>query len=182
MSNIVYIATSIDGYISDKNNGLDWLEIVPNPNQSDFGWTNFMTRIDAIVMGRNTFETVCRFECDWPYPKPVFVLSNTLNSLPKEYEDKARITQGSPIDIVRTLQDKGYDNLYIDGGYTVQQFLKADLIDDMIITVIPVLLGGGTPLFANLPEQMAFECIKSEVHLNALVQTHYRRKKKGPGV
>ena len=82
MSNIVYIATSLDGYISDKDGGLEWLQMVPNPDNLDFGWADFMSRIDAIVMGRITFETVCGFDCDWPYSKPVFVLSNTLTSLP----------------------------------------------------------------------------------------------------
>ncbi len=91
MSNIVYIATSLDGYISDKNGELDRLQMVPNPNNSDFGWTEFLDRIDAVIMGRKTFEKICSFDCDWPYPKPVFVLSRFLKSLPEEYEEKAEL-------------------------------------------------------------------------------------------
>ena len=86
MSNLVYSATSLDGYISDKDDGLDWLQSIPNPNNLDFGWADFIDRIDAIIMGRKTFEKVCGFDCDWPYSKPVFVLSNSLSSLPHEYE------------------------------------------------------------------------------------------------
>ncbi|MDA3790324.1 MAG: hypothetical protein PF503_17755 [Desulfobacula sp.] len=74
MSNIVYIAISIDGYISDKDDELEWLEMIPNPDKLDFGWADFMNRIDAMVMGRKTFEKVCSFDCDWPHTKPVFVL------------------------------------------------------------------------------------------------------------
>lgn len=177
MSNIVYIATSIDGYISDRNDGLDWLDIVPNPDKSDCGWADFMNRIDALIMGRKTFEKVCSFDCDWPYKKPVFVLSSSLRSLSKEYENKVEIIDGPLTDVIQTIKNKGFKNLYIDGGVTVQNFLKEDLVDEIIITVIPVLLGGGTPLFADLPEQMEFECINSEVLINALVQTHYRRKR-----
>ena len=77
MTNIVYIATSLDGYIADKDGGLDWLNSIPNPENVDLGFANFMERIDALVMGRATFETVCGFDVEWPYPKPVFVLSNT---------------------------------------------------------------------------------------------------------
>jgi dihydrofolate reductase len=177
MSNIVYIATSLDGYISDKNDGLGWLDMIPNPDRLDFGWTDFLNRIDAIVMGRKTFEKVCSFDCDWPYTKPVFVLSRTLKSLPEEYKGKADIIEGPLSGVLQAIKAKGYEHLYIDGGIAVQNFLKEDLIDEMIITVIPVLLGGGTPLFAELPEQIEFECMKSQVFLNALVQTRYCRKK-----
>ncbi len=177
MSNIVYIATSIDGYISDKDGGLDWLQMVPNPDNLDFGWADFMNSIDAVVMGRKTFEKVCSFDCDWPYTKLVFVLSDSLKSLPEGYEEKAKLIQGPLSEILKNINNNGYENLYIDGGIAVQNFLKEDLIDEMIVTVIPILLGGGTPLFAEFPKQMEFECIKSEVLLNALVQTQYRRKK-----
>lgn len=64
MTNIVYIATSLDGYIADKDGGLDWLHSIPNPEQSDFGWAQFMAGIDGLVMGRTTFETVLGFDCD----------------------------------------------------------------------------------------------------------------------
>ena len=177
MSNIVYIATSLDGYIADKNDGLDWLESVPNPDNLDLGWADFMDRIDAMVMGRNTFEKVCSFDCDWPYSKPVFVLSNSLVSLPEEYKGKAELIKGSLSEVLGNIHQKGHTQLYIDGGITIQNFLKEDLIDEMIITIIPILLGGGVPLFGELPEQMAFEHVKTEVMLNALVQNHYRRKR-----
>ena len=177
MSNIVFIATSLDGYIADKNGGLDWLQSIPNPENLDMGWVDLIDRIDALVMGRKTFEKVCSFDCDWPYNKPVFVLSNSMESIPEGYEGKAKPIKGSLSDVMETIHQKGYKHLYIDGGLTVQSFLKEDLIDEMIITVIPRLLGGGIPLFGELPEQVEFELVKTEVFLGTIVQNHYRRKK-----
>ncbi|WP_300675251.1 dihydrofolate reductase family protein [Desulfoluna sp.] len=177
MSNSVYVGTSLDGYISDRNGGLDWLQSIPNPDNLDFGWAAFMERIDAVVMGRKTFEKVSSFDCDWPYTRPVFVLSNTLTFLPEAYEGKAALISGSLSDVLETLHRQGHRELYIDGGMAVQSFLKEDLIDEMIITTIPILLGGGTPLFGELPDHSAFEHVRTDVFLNAMVQTHYRRKK-----
>ena len=177
MSNLVFIATSLDGYISDKDDGLDWLQSVPNPDNLDFGWGDFINRIDAIVMGRKTFEKVCSFDCPWPYPKPVFVLSNSLSSLPEEYDGKAELINGPLSDVLATIHERGHRELYIDGGTTIQNFLREDLIDEMIITVLPILLGGGSPLFGELAEPMDFEHVKTEVLLDAIVQNHYRRRR-----
>lgn len=173
--NSVFIARSLDGYIADKNGGLDWLNSIPNPDNIDMGYGDFISQIDAIVMGRKTFETVCSFDCDWPYTKPVFVLSRTLTSIPKEYKDKAALIEGSLSGIVEQLNQKGFNRLYIDGGTTIQGFLKEDLIDELIITTIPTLLGGGIPLFSELPKALSFEHVDSQVYLNELVQDHYRR-------
>ncbi len=140
MSNIVYIAASIDGYIAKKDGGLDWLNEVPNPDGSDFGFGDFMKTIDAIIMGRNTFEIVLSFG-EWPYTKPVFVLSNTLQTVPDNLKDKAEVLTGTPNSIIKEMNSRKFFNLYIDGGKTIQEFLKQDLIDEMIITRIPRILG-----------------------------------------
>ena len=177
MSNIVYIATSLDGDISDKNDGLDWLDSIPNPDNNDMGFGDLMIRIDAIVMGRKTFEVVCEFDGPWPYNKPVFVLSNSLSSLPEGHEGKAELVSGSLADVLASLESRGHQDLYIDGGTTIQSFLKEDLIDEMIITVLPILLGGGSPLFGELSRPLRFEHLKTEVMLNAMVQSQYRRNR-----
>ena len=175
--NLVFIAKSLDGYIADKDGGLDWLQAIPNPDQIDMGYHKFMGSVDALVMGRNTFEVVCSFDIPWPYTKPVFVLSNTLTSLPKEYKGKAELVKGSLSEILQYIHQKGYTQLYIDGGSVIQNFLKEDLIDEMIITTMPVLLGGGAPLFGERPNPLEFEHIESEVFLDAIVQNSYRRKR-----
>jgi dihydrofolate reductase len=177
MPNIVYIATSLDGYIADAEGGLDWLHDLPNPEQSDFGFANFMNGIDALVMGRVTFETVCGFDVDWPYNKPVFVLSRTLESVPDALTGLAEVVHGSLAKVSEKLHGRGLHRLYIDGGKTVQSFLAQDRIDELIVTRFPLLLGGGTPLFGPLTAPLAFEHLSTEVLAGALVQSHYRRKR-----
>jgi len=175
--NLVFIACSLDGYIAGKNAELDWLHQTPNPENNDMGYSHFMDKIDALVMGKNTFATVCGFEGEWPYNVPVFVLSRTLNAIPEKFQDKAELLQGELNDVLKTIHAKGFKTLYIDGGATINSFLKADLIDEMTITSMPILLGGGTPLFKELPQTLNFSLIKSHVFLGAVVQSTYRRKR-----
>jgi dihydrofolate reductase len=174
--NSVFIGASLDGYIADKNGGLEWLDSIPNPENNPLGYVPFMKNIDALVMGRTTFETVCAFDVEWPYTKPVFVLSTTLDQIPSKYSNKVFLVKGSLTEILEQIHTKGYHRLYIDGGATIQGFLKEDLIDELIITTIPILLGGGSPLFSNLPKHLKLELVGSKVYLEALVQNHYLRK------
>lgn len=176
MANIVYIATSLDGYIADQAGGLDWLMSVPNPDGSDFGFGEFMERVDALVMGRKTFDTVAAFG-EWPYVKPVFVLSNSLNCVPESMVGKAEVISGGLHEVVARLQADGFRDLYIDGGKTIQSFLQEDLIDEMIITRVPILLGGGIPLFGALDHPLAFEQVGDENLGNGLVKNRYLRKR-----
>ncbi|WP_063655682.1 dihydrofolate reductase family protein [Aliivibrio fischeri] len=177
MSNSVFIATSLDGYIADKNGGLDWLHAIPNPAQNSMGFIEHFERIDAMVMGRNTLDMVLSFDVEWPYSKPVFVLSNTMTSVPEGYEDKVFLVKGELKEVLAEIHAKGFKNLYIDGGVTIQNFLKEDLIDELIITTIPVLLGGGSPLFAGLEQPLNFKFVKSETFLGAIVQNHFVRER-----
>lgn len=174
--NSVFIATSLDGYIADKDGGIDWLHSIPNPNQIDMGYNEFMSTIDALVMGRTTFETVCSFDMEWPYSQPVFVLSNSLKEIPTDYQDKVFLVKGSLSNVLEQIHGKGYHQLYIDGGMTIQNFLKEGLIDEMIITTIPILLGGGYPLFSDLDTPQNFELVHSKIYLSNVVQNYYKRK------
>ena len=175
--NIVFIGTSLDGYIADRNGGLAWLDMVPNLDGDDCGYNDLSSRIDAIVMGRASFETVMGFNIPWPYKKPVFVLSNTMTNLPQGYDDKAELVSGELKNILGNLHSRGLNVLYIDGGKTIQGFLKEDLIDEMIITRLPVLLGDGSPLFGWLPAQLEWEHTDTKVYLGQLVQSRYVRKR-----
>ena len=176
-TNSVYIGTSLDGYIADQKGGLDWLESVPNPDGSDMGYYAFLERMDALLMGRTTYETVLNFGIEWPYTKPVYVLSNTLEKVPEQLVGKVWLVKGELADVLRGIHDRGHTRLYIDGGRTIQSFLREDLIDELILTTIPVLLGGGFPLFGELARPLMWELVESKVYLNQIVQRHYRRKR-----
>ena len=173
--NHVFLARSLDGFIADKDGGIAWLEMVPNPENLDMGYVNFMEKMDAIIMGRTTFEKVLSFGIDWPYTLPVFVVSHHLKEVPKGLKNQVEIISGSPQELLNIVHKKGYHSLYIDGGKTVQAFLQEDLIDEMTLTSIPILLGGGIPLFTDLSEEVKLEHISTEVFLNQLVQSNYRR-------
>ncbi len=177
MANIVFIATSLDGYIADKSGKIDWLYSIPNPDNVDTGFFALMERIDALVIGRKTLDVVLSFDCDWPYTKPVFVLNNTMTEVPKYYEEKVFLVKGELKDIVAELNAKGFHDLYIDGGVTIQNFIKEDLIDQMIITRFPILLGGGVPLFGELKQAMNFKVTQNEILLDNLVKTTYLRER-----
>lgn len=176
MSNIVYIGTSIDGYISAPDGSLDWLGYVAIPEGNDLGFSEFMERVDAVVMGRKTFETLLGFGVGWHYPNPGIILSSTLESVPEDFAESVQLASGTPGEIVQLAEKQGFENLYIDGGTTVQRFLREDLIDELIITEIPLLLGGGDRLFGELDHYLGFELVESQVLLNQLVRKHYRRK------
>ncbi len=176
--NIVFIGRSLDGFIAGKNGELDWLDMIPNTNSVEMGFADLMQEIDAVVMGKTTFEVVCGFGGAWPYSKHVFVLSNSLKQIPEKWKEKASLLKGSPQDVLSEIHQKGYFKLYIDGGRTVQDFLKEDLIDELRITTIPILLGGGFPLFGELPKRLEFEHVESKLFLDQIVQNCYKRKRK----
>ena len=170
----VYVATSLDGYIAERDGGLDWLNELPNPEGSDFGFTDFMKRVDAVVMGRVTFEQVLSFG-ELPYTKPVFVLSRTLTNLPESIEGKAELLSGTPEEVIDELTARSFESLYLDGGETIHEFLKRDLINELILTRIPVLLGDGIPLFrTGFPEQK-YDHVKTEIFNDSLVKSWYRK-------
>lgn len=175
--NIVFIGKSLDGFIAGKNGELDWLDMIPNPEQNDMGYQALMDEIDAIVMGKTTFQTVIGFDIPWPYKKHVFVLSHSLKEVPKDLNNKVTLLQGDENDVLKTIHSKGFYNLYIDGGKVIQNFLAKDLIDELRISTLPILLGDGVPLFDVLPKSLEFTHIKTEVFLNEIVQSCFKRKR-----
>ncbi len=178
MANYVYIAASLDGFIATPDGGIEWLEEAPNPEGGDFGFSVFLARVDGLVMGRVTFEKVLGFD-DWPYSIPVFVMSDSLREVPSGLEGKVRIVSGSPGEVCARLGDQGFENLYVDGGRVIQSFLNEDLIDELIVTRFPKLLGKGIPLFGELGESLDFAHVETEVLGDCLVKSRYRRKRSG---
>ena len=171
----VYLGLSLDGFIADKDGGVAWLDMVHVPEGDDLGYAVFMQDVDALVMGRVTFDTVLGFDVPWPYDKPVYVWSRRAVAIPEALEGKAFGIQGSPEEIVATLAAAGHTRLYIDCGKTVQAFLAADLVDELILTRLPIVLGEGIPLFGALPKPLPLKHVRTEVLLGQLVKSTYRR-------
>lgn len=172
--NYVYIAASIDGYIATADGGVDWLDQYPNPEKSDYGYSDFIRSIDAVVMGRHTFEKVMTFG-DWPYDKKVFVLSRVLTTVPDALKGRVELMSGSPEAVVDSISRTGFKDLYIDGGIVIQDFLKHDLIDELTVTRIPVLLGNGIPLFGTLDAPLRFKHKETTVYNSAFVTSRFAR-------
>jgi len=175
MRKTVYVGTSLDGFIARKDGDIDWLVKYQNKEVHD-SYNEFISRIDAMVIGRGTFEKVLTFP-EWPYEKKVFVLSTSIKQIPEIVTQKATLAAMKPADLLAWLSGKNFSNLYIDGGKVIQSFLKADLIDELIITKVPELIGNGIPLFGDLDHDLPFEHIRTEVYSNGLVKSYYDRRR-----
>lgn len=175
MRTIVYIGTSLDGFIARKDGNIDWLVQFAN-DQAMHAYEEFMSRIDAIVIGRGTFEKVLTFP-SWPYDKKVFVLSTTIKQVPDVIREKVTILSMKPGEVLGHLSNEGFSGIYIDGGKVIQEFLKEDLIDELIISTMPILIGSGIPLFGHLNSDLRFKHIRTEVSSNELVRSYYERKR-----
>jgi dihydrofolate reductase len=172
----VFIATSLDGFIARENGDIDWLSVADEGKQDpteDYGYAAFFETVDAMVMGRATFEKVQTFG-EWPYgSKPVVVLSSRQLVIPEHLSATVRATTSSPVEVARQLVDEDRRHAYIDGGQTIQSFLVAGLLDRLIITRIPVLLGSGRPLFGPLATDVRLRHVRTEDYANGLVQSEY---------
>ena len=167
----VYIATSLDGFIARKNGEIDWLS--GGEGGEDYGYASFMATVDTVVMGRNTFEKVLTFG-GWPYEKKVFVLTSRGAAIPPELEERAEALHLDPAGLAAALERRGFQHIYLDGGVTIQRFLRQGLVDEMTITTIPILIGGGLPLFGSLEKDVRLELIHSQYFKNSFVQNKYR--------
>ena len=174
MKTIVYIGTSLDGFIARKDGDIDWLTRFANEEAIN-AYKELISRIDAIVIGRGTFEKVLTFP-SWPYEKKVFVLSSSIKQVPEKVIDKVTILSMKPTELLSYLSEKGFSSIYVDGGKVIQDFLKGNLIDELIISKVPVLIGTGIPLFGYLDTDIQFNHIKTAVASNGLVRSYYHRK------
>jgi dihydrofolate reductase len=175
MRTTVYVGTSLDGFIARKDGDIDWLVKYQNKEVHD-SYHKFISGIDAIVIGRGTFEKVIEFP-EWPYEKKVFVLSSSLKQIPGTLNKKATLVAMKPAELLNYLAGKGFSNIYVDGGKVIQSFLKEDLIDELIITRVPELIGTGIPLFGHLDNDLQFEHIRTNIYSDGLVKSHYARKR-----
>lgn len=167
----VFIGTSVDGFIARPDGALDFL---PIDGGEPHGYTEFFASIDALVIGRKTFETVLAF-VEWPYGnKPVIVLSAGKLDFSKLRDANVEQMAGPPAQIVANLAARGFQHLYIDGGITIQQFFLAAQIQRLTITRVPVLIGQGIPLFGTLPHDVKLKHIETKTYVSGLVKTEYQ--------
>ncbi len=165
----VFIGTSLDGFIARPNGAFDFL---PAGGGEPHGYEEFMATVDALVIGRNTFDTVLGFDA-WPYGrKPVFVLS-TRPLTPTPTGAMVERMSGAPSAIVAHLAARGIGHIYVDGGITIQRFLEAGLIQRLVITRVPVLIGVGIPLFGALPRDILLQHVETRQFASGLVQSEY---------
>ena len=166
----VFVGTSVDGFIARPNGDLDFL---PEGGGEPHGYTEFMASVDALVIGRKTFEKVLTFET-WPYgDKRVVVLSSRPVDLSAVRGGVVEQMAGPPADIVSQLAAGGAHHLYVDGGITIQEFLRAGLVQRLIITRVPVLIGEGVPLFGALPRDIRLHHVATRHYPSGLVQSEY---------
>lgn len=175
----VFMAMSLDGYIARTDGDLDWL-MKQKTASEDHGYDSFMASVDGLIMGRGSFEKVLTFD-EWPYDKPVVVMSQTLNDadIPGELRNKVKLSTLEPKELMQELGRKGWQRAYVDGGKIIQSFLRAGLISDITVAHIPILIGEGLPLFGQLDGDVDLEHLETRSFPSGLVGSRYRIKQIG---
>ena len=167
----VFVGTSVDGFLARPNGDLDFL---PPDGGEPHGYVEFMASVDALVIGRKTFETVLTFAA-WPYgDKRVVVLSSRPVDLSAARGGVVEQMAGPPAEIVSKLAARGVRHIYVDGGITIQGFLRAGLVQRLIITRVPVLIGDGVPLFGSLSRDVRLHHVATQCYPSGLVKSEYR--------
>lgn len=167
-----YIAVTLDGYIAGPGGDISWLDSYQG-GEEDYGFFAFMDSVDCLVMGRNTYEQVLAFG-QWPYgDKPMIVLSRSLTQLTPIAGACLSLFKEDLPALMTHCQQLGYQHLYVDGGKTIQSFLQQGLLNELIITRVPLLLGEGIALFDHIP-RVPVQHVQTQAYASGLVQSHYR--------
>jgi dihydrofolate reductase len=167
----LYIATSIDGYIARNDGDLDWLTEFPNPDKIDYGYQKFFEPVDTIIMGGNTYRSILSMDVLWPYKdKPTYIIThNWVNSGDTIHPIKEDIIES----ITKLREEEGKDIWLVGGGKLVTMLLNNEMIDEMIITTIPVILGRGIPLFPDNPKESEWKVANNICYKNGVSQITY---------
>jgi dihydrofolate reductase len=179
----VYIATSIDGFIAGPNDDLSWLptdeELAEAGSTDDgaLGYEDFIAGIGALLMGRATYDVVRSFDVPWPYgDRPVFVA--TTRAMDEDPPITVRAVHGAITELVDTAKDAaGGKDVYLDGGSLIRQAAESDLIDELTITMAPIALGSGHPLFAGMSKRYPLDLVSQHRHAGGMIQIRARPKR-----
>jgi dihydrofolate reductase len=168
----VFVGTSLDGFLARPNGAFDFLTAGGDADGESNGYNAFFSTVDVVLLGRNTYDVVLPFPA-WPYGnKPVFVLSNRPLAPPPSGAVVEQIS-GAPAEVLSRLSSYGFQHLYVDGGITIQQFLRAGLIQRLVITRVPVLVGSGIPLFGAVDSDIRLRHLATRELRGGAVQTEY---------
>ncbi|MBK5719535.1 dihydrofolate reductase [Dysgonomonas sp. Marseille-P4677] len=171
----LYIASTIDGYIATSDGDLDWLREFPNSEKSDFGYKNFMSGIDAVLIGGQTYRSLLCMDVVWPYKsKTTYIISRKPIDIKIDC-DIYNITKNAIEEIAKIKNEEGGDIALFGGGILTKMLLQHDMIDEMTISTIPILLGGGISLFPVYFPTSSWYIEKTELFKNGLMQTVYRK-------
>ncbi len=171
MRTSVFVGASLDGFIAREDGSLDFL----GPDEpEDHAYEEFIRSVDVVVIGRKTFETVLAFD-EWPYGgRLVIVLSTTLKGADVPAGARCEFSHRTPREIIDDLASRGLKHAYIDGGVTIQSFLREGLIDDIAVSHAPVLIGKGVPLFGQLPRDLRLELRGFTAYPGGRTRSEYR--------
>lgn len=172
---ILYIATSLDGFIARPDGNIDWLNSIPNPEVGDYGYSELLSTIGSTIMGRKTYEEVMGFGVEWPYTGLDSYIMTSDENLKIQSPDTYIFTDNIKDLIVEIRKKSTRDIWLIGGGQLVTAFLNEGLIDKMIISIIPKIIGEGIPLFAGTPLESHWKLLKSEPYDTGVVNLTYEK-------
>ena len=170
----VFMAMSLDGFVAREDHRLDWL-MKQKTEGEEHGYAEFEASIDGIVMGSGSFKNVLTFG-EWPYNKPVVVMSRSMTqaNVPEELTSKVRVSSLEPVALMQSLEEDGWSRAYVDGGKIVQSFIRCGLIDDFVLTIVPILIGDGKRLFGPIDGDIDMELTSSTPFKSGMIQNRYR--------
>ncbi|MGO4288356.1 dihydrofolate reductase family protein [Chitinophaga sp. RAB17] len=170
----VYTAVSLDGYIATREGKIEWLTGFPNPEGTDYGYAEFLATIDTTLMGNNTYKDVLRLSETYPYPdKTNYVFTRDSIHVDTEF---VQFISRDIIEFVTGLKKADGKDIWLAGGGQLNgALLQADLIDEMILHVIPVVLGDGLPLFGGIPMEKVFKLSATKTYSSSVLELHYER-------
>jgi dihydrofolate reductase len=167
---VLYIASSLDGYIARKDGSIDWLTAFET-DETDHGYGEFYRSIDGLAMGRKTYEQVLTFG-EWPHPdKPSYVFTKQSRSSER---DDVLFTSATPDKFLHEMELQGLQRIWLVGGAElIAAFLQSQLIDEYILSIVPIILGEGIPLFLPSPTEMRLKLMEVQKYPTELVQLKY---------
>eukprot|EP00659_Diplonema_papillatum_P005576 gene5576-8489_t len=170
----MFMAMSLDGFVAREDFGLDWL-FRQKTDGEDHGNEAFMASVDGLVMGSGSFRTILTFD-KWPYEKPVVVMSQTMSpeDIPEALRGRVRLSAQTPRQVMASLAERGWRRVYVDGGKLIQSFMREGLIDDMTISVVPILIGAGKRMFGALDADVDLQLLDAKPYPSGLVTSRYK--------